>query len=507
MRTKKLLLNSLTSLLLQLVTIICGFILGRVILVTFGSEINGAVSSITQFLGYISLLEVGIGGVTRAALYKPLAEGNTTKISGIINATQAFFRKIALVFCVYVVFLVFSFKYISQTELDFWFVAALVLILAINTFAQYYFGITYSVLINADQREYINNLLNTVTLIINAVICVILINTGASIHIVKAASVGVYIFRPILLYVFARRRYNIIRCEKTDDEAIKQRWNGFGHHIAYYIHNNIDVMVVTVLLGLKWASVYAVYYMVVSGVRKIVVAFSGGTEAALGNMIARDESDILNSRFKMVENMSSMISVTMFSVTGLLLFDFIGIYTSGVGDIEYVIYSVGILMVVSEALHSLKQTYHHAVMAAGHYKQTQVGAFIEAGLNVFLSIILALFLGLSGVILATIIATTYRIVDYVLYLRKNILNRRYRDTVKRFAVNGLNAILIIVVVLIIPFSSTENYLEWVLKAIPVFIISCMITLAVNYIFYKKDFVEIVKRIMSIFARKKEVKTE
>ena len=116
-------------------------------------------------------------------------------------------------------------------------------------------------------------------------------------------------------------------------------------------------------------------------------------------------------------------------------------------------------------------------------------------------------LGLSGVILATIIATTYRIVDYVLYLRNNVLNRKYRDTVKRFAVNGLNAIIIVLVVLIIPFSSTENYLEWVLKAIPVFIISCMITVAVNYIFYKKDFVEIVKRIMSIFARKKEVKTK
>lgn len=502
MRTKKLLLNSTTSLLLQFVTIICGFVLGRVILVTFGSEINGAVSSISQFLGYISLLEVGIGGVTRAALYKPLAENNTIKISGIVNATQGFFRKIALVFGVYVVILSISFKFVSQTELDFGFIAALVFILAINTFAQYYFGITYSVLLNADQREYINNLLNTVTLILNAVVCIILVNAKCSIHVVKAASVGVYVLRPVLLYIIAKRRYNIVSDAKPDDEAIKQRWSGFGHHIAYYIHNNIDVMVITIVLGLKWSSVYAVYYMIVSGVRKIVVAFSGGTEAALGNMIARNESDVLKSRFKMVENLSSMIIITMFSVTGLLLFDFVRIYTSGVSDIEYMVYSVGILLVISETLHALKQIYHNAVMAAGHYKQTQVGAYIEAGVNVSLSIILAFCIGLPGVILATIIATAYRTIDYVLYLRKNILNRKVADTIKRFVVNFMNALAVVGAVLLIPFAVPDNYFSWVLKAIPVFVISCVITLIVNYVCYRQELVEIIKKIISIFAKRK-----
>ena len=95
MRTKKLILNSFVSLLLQMVTVICGFILPRLMLQAFGSEVNGAVSSITQFLGYITLLEAGVGGVARAALYKPLASGDMDKVNGIINSTKRFFRSLS----------------------------------------------------------------------------------------------------------------------------------------------------------------------------------------------------------------------------------------------------------------------------------------------------------------------------------------------------------------------------------------------------------------------------
>ena len=38
----------------------------------FGSEINGLVSSITQFLSFISLLEGGLGAVVLAELYLPI---------------------------------------------------------------------------------------------------------------------------------------------------------------------------------------------------------------------------------------------------------------------------------------------------------------------------------------------------------------------------------------------------------------------------------------------------
>ena len=50
-------INMIFSIVLQIVTIISGFIIPRQILLAFGSEVNGLVNSITQFLNYIILIE------------------------------------------------------------------------------------------------------------------------------------------------------------------------------------------------------------------------------------------------------------------------------------------------------------------------------------------------------------------------------------------------------------------------------------------------------------------
>lgn len=336
MRTKKAFYNSLTSLLLQVVTVVCGFILPRFILSSFGSEVNGAISSISQFLGYISLLEAGVGGVTRAALYKPLAEYNSQGISGIANATQNFFKKIAYIFFGYVIIVAVVFKNISNTNLEWWFTASLVLIIAISTFTQYYFGITNTLILQADQKKYIPNGIQIGTVLLNTAISVVLIKAGASIQIVKLASSIIYIIRPIALSIIVKRKYSIDSKVPADNNAIKQRWNSLGHHSAYFIHNNTDIMVTTVFLGLKSVSVYAVYFMILTGVRNIVNAIIGGGEAAFGNMIAKNERGILNNRFKMMETLSSIIVIVFFSTAGMVLIDFVKIYTSRIEDINYI---------------------------------------------------------------------------------------------------------------------------------------------------------------------------
>ena len=76
MRTKKALMNTVALLIYQIVAAICGLILPRLILSSFGSNYNGIVSSINQFINCVVLLRSGVGAVTRFALYKPLSEKN-----------------------------------------------------------------------------------------------------------------------------------------------------------------------------------------------------------------------------------------------------------------------------------------------------------------------------------------------------------------------------------------------------------------------------------------------
>ena len=299
----------------------------------------------------------------------------------------------------------------------------------------------------------------------------------------ELAAAGIYVIRPILLNRFARKSFGLLSMAPPDNEAIMQKWNGFGHHIAFYVHNNVDVIVVTVMLGLKWASVYAVYYMIIGGIKNIVNALTGGSEAAWGNIIAKKEQQVLLTRFQMVETLSSIVIVTLFSTTGILLFDFIGIYTKSVTDIAYVNIPVGILFIISESFHCVKQIYHHLILAAGHYRETQKGAFIEAGLNLALTFILAYFIGMPGILIATIIATCYRIVDYAFHLKNTILHRNVSVIIKRQFINMVNVSLVLLICGVIPFSTPDTYSQWALKAVVVFVISSAITLSWQSMYY------------------------
>ena len=261
-------------------------------------------------------------------------------------------------------------------------------------------------------------------------------------------------------------------------------------------------MVVTIVLGLKFSSVYAVYNMVLSGILNIVNALSGSSEAAFGDMIARHEQKNLQKNFHMIETLSSMIIVIFFSTTGLLITDFVGIYTKGIDDINYILPLFSTLFVVSQALHCIKQNYHNLVLAAGHYKETQIGAFIEAGSNLVLSFLFAYFIGLPGIIIATICATTYRTIDYVIYLRKHILLRGADVFICRSIVNVVTIIIIVVICKLIPFVAPTNYLQWILKALPIFAITVIVTLLINFIFYKRDIIRGFKKVCGVFRRAK-----
>ena len=456
------------------------------IISAFGSDMNGAAAAISEFLGYITLLEAGVGGVTRAALFKPLSQMDTVKISGIVNATEGFFRKLALLFFVYTLGLACVFKYISHTELEWFFTFSLVITLSISVFAQYYFGITYSILLQADQNQYIPNGVQMLTTILNTLLSVILLKLGCGFLFVKMATASVFTLRPIFLNYFAKKRYQLDKRVPPDYDAIQQRWNGLGQHLAFFITQRTDITVVTLFLGLKSVSVYSVYYMVLNGVYNISSSICGSFESAFGNMIAKEEDDILRDRFHMMETLTSIVALSLFSTTGILLFDFIRLYTSDVADADYIIIPFGILFVISNGLYSIKQNYHSLVLAAGHYKQTQVAAYVEAALNVVLSCLFVKIWGISGTIVATIIASAYKIIYYMLYLKKAILFRPIRITVVRMLVNFIVAVSCVGYYFLFAKYIPGSYFAWIMKAIPAGLVCAGNALFWNWVCYRRD---------------------
>ena len=201
MRKKRLALNTITSLLLQIITIISGFILPRLIIGSYGSEVNGLVNSITQFIHFISFLELGIGAIIQSALYEPLANSDDEQISKIVVSGQKFFTVIARLLALYILVLVFVFPRIVNQNFGWEYTATLIIIISISSFAQYYFGAVNALLLTADQHGYIQYGLSCITLVVNTIASVVLLKLGFGIHIVKLSTSVIFLLRPLLLLI------------------------------------------------------------------------------------------------------------------------------------------------------------------------------------------------------------------------------------------------------------------------------------------------------------------
>lgn len=501
MRSKKALANIMASLLLQITTVICGFIIPRLIISSYGSSVNGVISSITQFLGFVALLEAGVGGVVRAALYKPLATKDLVEISVILKSTDRFFRIIAYIFISYLIIVAVGFPSLVSSEFDYVFTLSLVFIIGASTFAQYFFGISYQLLLQADQRLYVTSALQIITAIVNTMIIMVLIKIGSSILVVKMFSALIFVLRPIVLHMYVKRNYKIIKDCHLNHNALKQKWDALGHHIAYFLHNNTDIVVLTVFTNIREVSVYSVYLMIVMGVRNIATTFSSGIDAALGNMIAKREDKALDKNFNIIEFFSFAITTILFVSAALLILPFISVYTKGITDANYFRPMFAYIFVAAEAAYCIRLPYHAVVTAAGHFKQTRNGAFVEALINIILSVALVNFFGLVGVAIGTLCAMLFRTFQYAHYLTKNILNRSIWKFIKRSAVSVASVVIVVIIVRLLPSMDINTYIKWCIYASEITIISVAVTFLMNILFYFEDLKSISCVVKSIIKKK------
>lgn len=485
-------MNLVGSLCLQLVTVLSGFIVPRLIIGEYGSEINAIVNSAAQFLGYIALLESGVGGVVRAALYKPLAENNYLKVSSIISATQRFFRRICYIFIAYSVVLACIFPFVIDGDYSWAFTSSLVVIISISTVGEYYFGITNQLMLFADQRRYIAAFIQSATYVLNVIIVILCVKLHASVHVMKLLSTTVFFLRPVAMNLYVRKCYPIDRKAKPDEESIKQRWDGLGHHIAFFFHTNTDVAILTVFsklsvtFELAEVSVYAVYSSVVTGVEKLATMLHQSVEAAFGDILARGEKDVLRTSFRMYEQMTFAISTFAFTCTAILIIPFVRIYTDGVTDINYIRPVFAYVLVLAKAVYCIRMPYMDIALSAGHYKQTKKGAYVETAVNIGLSIILVVPFGLTGVALGTLAAMVVRTTEYVLYVYKNFIGEKFMSFIMRIICASLTAALSVFTARLFSSDYVDSYFTFAVYAVFTAAVCAVWSVICNLLFYRKD---------------------
>lgn len=499
MRTRKAFYNIITESLLEIVAFVCALILPRLILSTFGSDYNGLVSSITQFLDYISLLTLGISGAVRVSIYK--AKDDIKAKSAIVKASERYLRKVTYAFVVYVALLAVVYPVLVRDEFKWFEAASLVVVIGFGVFTEYLYGVTIKAFLSAEQSNYVWNIVQIFSRIASTGISVLLIRLGQSIQVVKLGSAIILAATPLILNIVTKKRFHLITDVEPDNKAFSMRKDVVAHSIANCVHGYTDIFLLTLFTSPATVSVYSIYALVFNSIRKIQNVFTTGMEGAFGSLWAQGKYKQYRKNFNTYEFLCFAFVSVMFPCVGLLLLPFIRLYTNGVHDVNYILPVFAYLSVITHGVFGLRTPYLTAVQSAGHYRETKKYAFIEAGLNFVISAVAVFVNGLVGVTLGTLAANLYRTVQYAGYASKNLIDRSFGVFIRRCLWLFLNIMVIVTLKLLLPTIPINTWSFWVVNGFYCFFISLAVTVGTAFLFYREDLRSALQVVGRMFGKK------
>lgn len=498
-RTKNFIGNTFASIVNQVVILISGFIVPRIMLQAYGSEINGLSSSISQFITYFSLVEAGLSSASIYALYKPLAKSDYKEINSIISATNIFYIKSGVLFVAFSVGMAIVYPImVSTTALSKIEIGILSLILATSGTIDFFTLSKYRALLSADQKQYIISYASSIYTIVYTIIIFAFAKEGTSVIVVRAIALVSVFIRTVILQIYCKFKYKFLNFkEKPNKKALNKRWDALYLQILGTIHTGAPIVIATFMTSLKEVSVYSVYNMVVGGIGGIVSVFSSGLTANFGNVIANDEKETLKVIYDQFEYAYYILITILYSITLVLLVPFIRIYTNGIYDVNYIRPITAIMMCLNGILFCMKTPQGTMVMAAGLFKETRIQTTIQGAIAVVGGIAGAYIMGLDGVLLGAVLSNLYRTIDLIFFSPKYIVHIKPNKSIYR-VLRSIILFFISVFVSSMIEIRPQDYIHWVYYAIITSIIVSLVVIIVNYLLDRKSFRNVGERLKSLF---------
>ena len=181
----------------QVVTLLLGIIIPKLMIVSYGSEVNGLLSSIRQVFVYVALLEAGIGTASLQALYAPVALGDNKRICEIMAATSAYYKRTGVLYGIAVIGLAIFYPIIVKSDIPVMVVVAVILFQGASGVINYFFQGKFTILLRVDGRGYITTNLNTIVSVISKLVQIGLILMGFNVIAVQFAYFAINLLQMI----------------------------------------------------------------------------------------------------------------------------------------------------------------------------------------------------------------------------------------------------------------------------------------------------------------------
>ncbi len=494
----------------QVITIALGIVLPKLFIFSYGSEVNGMLTSVNNIFKYIALLEAGVGTATLQALYGPVAKSSHEDINSILAATDRFYKRVGFFYLIAIALFAGIYPFCVQSDIKHIVVVLVILFIGISNVINFFFQGKFKMLLQAEGKHYIITNVTTVVHTAVSISKIVLIMTGFSVVMITFAQFILNILQMLYYTFYIRRHYKWLDLKvDPNKKAISQSRNVIVHQVSLLIFNNTDTILLSVFCGFKAASIYALYNLLFEMVSTLLSNVESGFVYKMGQLCNSDK-DAFKKLYEPWELFSLTISFALYCITYIFITPFITLYTHG-ADINYVDFWLPILFVIIKILVSGRAPSGHCASFSGHFKQTQWRSVIEMTLNIVCSLaavwILNIYgMGIYGVLIGTIVALLYRSNDMIIYNSKHIIKRPAWITYKRWILDILVFVGIVLLMKYIPINTT-SYVNIILWCIPVSIGVIAVFFLVAFLTEPRVSREMLGMAKGIFKKKNKKVTE
>jgi len=462
MKTKRTLLNYITDIVPLMIVSVLGIFKIKFFIQELGDETLGLYQLFSQIMIYIALVDGGLSSAILHSLYKPNIDNDKKKTNEIISAAFRVFSLIGIIIFALASIVGFIVPFfIKDSSFPYMYVVVAFLLFSLSNVIGYFF-VPVNAFLEVKGKKYITNLALQIGQIVQSVLEIVLLLSGWSFFLILIMHSVVKLLSNVIIAIYFRKRYKdyTIKNKTKDYSFVKKVKDLIFHKINGLVSSNIDVIIISKVLGLASVAIYSTYFYIINMLKSILGKLSSSMLAIVGNEIAKDKDKVYNI-FLEINSIMFFIGTVICIPLYFSLDSFIDIWYEG--EIKTSIL-ISVACVTYLFCFLIKETVAMFVNAAGLFKETKICAISDTIINLVLSILLVFKFKISGVLFAT--AFSVIVAEYVM---KNIVLHKhiFEKTLKTFYLKGLKLFGITIIDLIIGlliFKNIEitNILSWLL---------------------------------------------
>ena len=505
-RTQNAKLNIIAGFINKVIMLLFPFLIRTVLVRTLGTEYLGLNSLFSSILQVLNLAELGFSSAVVFSMYKPIAEKDKKTICALMNLYKKIYNIIGIVvFSVGIClmpFLKFLINGSYPQEINLYVVFLLYLI---NTSFTYFLFAYKNAILVAHQRSDITSNVLSLTSIIQYILQIVILYTTKNYYLYMIANLATTALNNILVNMIATKKYPQYICKgKINNELkkdIKKRVTGLMiNKICQTTRNSFDSIFISAFLGLDMVAIYNNYYTIMSAIIALMSIVGDAILAGVGNSI------VTETREKNYADLKKINFIYMW-VAGIATACMLNLYQPfmkiWMGENMLLPFRMVILFCIYFFVLKMGDIRSVYTDANGLWWENRYKAILESIANIVLNYILGKYLGLYGIVLATIISLFF--INFLYgsqilfkYYFTNVLVMDY------FKQQGLYAITTLIVCFITyDISNSISINNNILNLVTRFIITFVVGMIIYSICYCKNinFRETKKMIREILKRK------